>query len=484
MRTFRPTFTENGQRRESKRWHVGFRDHNGARRSVVGFTDKRATDELGRRIGLLVAARVSGQAIEPDMAAWLERLPDDLRTRLAAFGLIDDRASSIAEPLEKHVERYHAALIAKGNTAAHADSRRVRVLRVVEGCRFTFWRDIKAGAVEKWLADQRAEGMSTQTSNHYVVAVRGFCKWMTDDGRAACSPDQTLRGVAVTDAKDRGTFTVEQVQRLVAATTASASIVEGMDGPTRALLYRLAVETALRAGALRSLTAASVRFDDDGGAIVTVEAGQQKNRRKHRVPIRPDLAAELARHVARCGGGALFTVPRAIARVLRADLEAAGLPLFDVDGHALLFHSFRHTTATWLAGAGVPWKSIQAITGHRTLGVLMDRYAHIQDGAAREALAELPDFDREPLRATGTDDVPCAPLARPCPDTGPHGARMAVSDATKAHGAAARPVRAALKTSSGLAPLVGSNPTPTAFPERNVGSAIADAERSLHARPQ
>ncbi len=411
MRIYKPRFKRNGEFTKLSRWYIEFRDHNRTRRRVPAFGDKQVSEALGRQIEALVGVRVTRQQPRPELTKWLEGLPDDLRRKLAAFGLIDDKVLTLSHPLGELVDNYHAALMAKGNTPDHADLRRIRLLKAIDGCGFSYWRDIRAGSVEQWLAGQRAEGMKERTSNHYVVGLKGFCNWMVTDGRAAGSPLQRLKGVPVTDEQERGVFTADQVRALLRATHDSSGICDRMDGPTRALLYRLAVETGLRAGALRSLTPASFKFTDQGGAIVTVEAGQQKNRRKHRIPLRAEFAAEIRSHIARTAGDApLFNIQRDIARTLQEDLESAALPLYDADGHKLVFHSLRHTTGTWLDEAGVPTKVIQHILGHRTFAMTADRYTHSRMERVAKEIEKLPD-----LRMTGTDERAAYPI---CAQTG------------------------------------------------------------------
>ena len=129
---------------------------------------------------------------------------------------------------------------------------------------------MNVGEVERWLADQRAAGTKTRTSNHYAGTVKAFCNWMVADGRTSSSPLSRLRGVAVTDEESYGAFTVKQMQKLLNETrTGPVRDCQGepsdvgMSGPDRRLLYRFAVETALRAGEIRTLTAGSFKLDGD-----------------------------------------------------------------------------------------------------------------------------------------------------------------------------------------------------------------------------
>ena len=70
-----------------------------------------------------------------------------------------------------------------------------------------------------------------------------------------------------------------------------------MTGPERVLLYRLAVETGLRASELRSLTQASFDLNSDQ-ATVAVEAAYSKHRRQDVLPLRQDTTVVLIDHLA------------------------------------------------------------------------------------------------------------------------------------------------------------------------------------------
>ncbi len=393
---------------ESKRWYSSFTDHTGARRTLAAYTDRAASEELDRKLRTLAACRESGTELDEELRIWIDQTPAPLRKKLRSMDLLDRRAEEIAQPLTKHVATYHAALVDRDDTPGHADLVKARLEQLFAGCGVRYWRDLDAEKVAAWLADKRrADEHRTRTSGHFVRHVRAFCRWMVETGRAPSSPLRSLKAVAVTDEQERGVFGVEQLQQLFAYLDPDPAeqpppVRVRMDGATRALLYRLAVETGLRLGALRSLTGATFRFSEDGAAVVTVEAGQQKNRRRHRVPIRPCLALELRRLIARTPGGQpLFNAPRNMARVLQDDLEAAGLPTQDSEGRPLVFHSLRHTCGTWMNELGVDDAVVQLILGHQTRALTTDRYQHARIERAAEAMTRLPDLVA--LRSTGTD---------------------------------------------------------------------------------
>jgi integrase len=63
------------------------------------------------------------------------------------------------------------------------------------------------------------------------------------------------------------------------------------------MLYRLAIESGLRAAEIRSLTRRSFDLDGDD-PTVTVQAAYSKHRREDTVPLRPEMAARLQKHFA------------------------------------------------------------------------------------------------------------------------------------------------------------------------------------------
>ena len=53
-----------------------------------------------------------------------------------------------------------------------------------------------------------------------------------------------------------------------------------------------------------------------------------------------------------------------------------------------VFHTLRHSYATWLAEAGVPIRSIMALCGHKRIETTL-RYAKATDSALTEAMAAI-----------------------------------------------------------------------------------------------
>ncbi len=108
----------------------------------------------------------------------------------------------------------------------------------------------------------------------------------------------------------------------------------------------------------------------------------------------------------------VFKMPKPddVAKMLRADLDAAGICERDDAARVVDIHALRHTFITSLASGGVHPKTAQTMDRHSTISLTMDRYTHTMRGEEAAALPTLPDLSpasREVAKATGTHDA-CA----------------------------------------------------------------------------
>ena len=204
----------------------------------------------------------------------------------------------------------------------------------------------------------------------------------------------------------RRALEIDQVRHLLEMTRTQSTRF-GMSGPERAMLYRLAVETGLRANELRSLKKTSFNFVD---LTVSVEAGYTKSKKEKAVlPLRKDTAVILQQFLAnKLSRTKAFKVPIKTADMIKVDLAAANIPYVDGDGRYADFHSLRHTMGTWLAACGVHPKVAQIIMRHSDINLTMSRYTHIFRGQEAEAINKLPDLsfpsqEAQKSAATGTD---------------------------------------------------------------------------------
>lgn len=393
------------QRTVGGMWIMSWWTHDGQRREESSGTTCRATAER-------MLAR------ETDLEAQRRR------------GTIDPRAESLAQqsrqPISEHLADFKAALTAGGASPRHVDLLHGRAKRVIDGCGFKTWADVSASRVLAYLNDLRQDtdtrdadgkvidtkrGIGAQTFNFYLQAIKQFGRWMVKDRRAADSSLSHLQGLNVkTDRRrDRRALSADELRRLI-DTTASGPERERMTGAARALLYRLAVETGLRSGELRSLTRASFAFDGET-PTVTVGAAYSKRRREDTLPLRPALAEALRAFLAsKLPTASAFNMPedrRDMSNVFKADRDAAGIAERDAAGKVADFHALRHTFISNLAAGGVHPKVAQTLARHSTITLTMDRYTHQYAGDELAALDVLPDLSAAPQTAlaTGTDGV-------------------------------------------------------------------------------
>ena len=254
--------------------------------------------------------------------------------------------------------------------------------------------DISASCVQQYLADLRTAGnISAQTFNFYLQAVKQFCRWMVKDRRTTANPVTHLGGLNVrTDRRhDRRALSDEEVRDLLQATETQPKRF-GMTGSERALVYRLALETGLRANEIRSLTTMSFGLDD-GAPTVTLQAGYSKRRREDVLPLRSETAALLKGHLAcKMPNAPAFNMPVRTSCMIQNDLKAVGIPYRDASGRYADFHALRHTFITNLARSGVHPSVTQALARHSTITLTMDRYTHTIPEQLIAALEKLPDL--------------------------------------------------------------------------------------------
>lgn len=173
------------------------------------------------------------------------------------------------------------------------------------------------------------------------------------------------------------------------------------------------MESGLRANELRTLTVGNCHLDEYP-PVLTVKASFSKHRREDTQPIPPELARILAEYIkGREADEAVFrNMPDSdrTAKMLRKDLEAAGIAYVDAGGRFADFQALRHTYATNLAKGGATPKESMDLARHANINLTMATYSHtlITDRAA--ALKALPDLSSKPQRthtqrATGTCDA-------------------------------------------------------------------------------
>lgn len=416
-RVFKHTHGKAGEIQKTKNWYTEFKTHDGRRKRVPGYADKKLTEELGRKLERLASMRAVQMPLDADTLRWIEGLPKKLRANLVKWGMIDGRSASQMQPLSDHLADFRRSLMDR-TEPEHAQLVADRAERIVTACGFVFYSDISRDLVERYLADRRAgvgdEGsIGHQTHNFYVQAIKQFCKWMVDSDRATENAARNIRRVKVTDKDERRALTDAELQKLI--TTAAAGPVRyRFDGRSRAMLYLAATYTGLRASELAVLTPKN--FDLSGEVpTVTIKAADEKARRGAVLPLHPTLHAELREWIEHFDADdrlwpGRWAENRYGNKLIKFDLEAAEIP-FRTDAGKIDFHALRHTFCTRLANSGATTREVMDLARHTTAAMSM-RYTHATMYDLASAIGAVPDVrpsdhrsEPQQAKATGTDDV-------------------------------------------------------------------------------
>jgi integrase len=179
-------------------------------------------------------------------------------------------------------------------------------------------------------------------------------------------------------------LTVDEVNRLLAELQRSSNIAYQMS--------LLSVHTGMRAGEIFNLKWRDINFDtgtmilrntkngDTRHAYLTDEIEAMLRDRLHPGAVRPNERVFRDRN-----GGKIIAVTDAFERtVKRIGLNEGVTDRRD----KVVFHTLRHTFASWLAIQGTPLNTIKELMGHKTL-TMTERYAHLIPDVKREAVRDL-----------------------------------------------------------------------------------------------
>jgi integrase len=203
-------------------------------------------------------------------------------------------------------------------------------------------------------------------------------------------------------------------------------------GWERSLLYAVLVTTGLRKSELAALTLDHVLLDDERPAIM-LQAEEAKNGKEARLPLHPNVAAELRTWVTRkkelgnSGSTRLFYVPGKLVKILYRDLKAAGIPQRDKRGRIADVHALRGTFGTHLARAQVDPLTLKTLTRHGRVETALKHYVDDALIETDEAVGKLPAFFAESAcpgpdtttEADGTHPVALDVALRPVRNTSP-----------------------------------------------------------------
>ena len=378
----------------SKKYTIMWRDENGKRHKKTGCTDKAESQRIGNDL--------------------------ENQKALRRAGLVDRKAETYrdheATPLSAHLGDFKSSLMAKGGTKRHAQVTAFRAGRVIDLAKARRISDLSLSKALDALAVLRGDGLSQETINHHVRAVKAFSRWLWKDGRAR---EHYLAHLATSNPegdrrRKRRALNATEAARLIKKTEAGP-IVFDMTGPDRAMLYSLALGTGLRSAELRTLT--PERFDLAADPpTLTVLACYAKNGREAVQPLPTALADRLASWVAsKPAGRPIFQgMTKRTAEMLAIDLKAAGIKRETPSG-VVDFHALRGSYISNLVASGASVKVCQVLARHSTPTLTIGIYAKASLHDIKGAVEALPD-------PTASRPLPEAPAA-----TGTEGKTKAVA---------------------------------------------------------
>lgn len=267
-------------------------------------------------------------------------------------------------------------------------------------CRWRVLGDVTGAPLEAWLGRLAAGGLAPATRNGYLRDVKAFVRWACEaDGAAFPLAKVKPANEQVDRRRSRRILTDAELGALIRATEAARPRWNAALTPAdRAVLYRVAAYTGLRASELASLRRESFRLDEVP-PVVVVEARDAKGKREEPVPVPAHLVAVLRPWLAgKAAGAKVWPGPWAArkgqSKWLAADLKRAGVAELDDRGRKVLFHSFKRRYVTSLIRAGAGVDEVRELARHRdvktTLGYYTDRNLP-RLGAVADRLPPPPD---------------------------------------------------------------------------------------------
>jgi len=330
--------------------------------------------------------------------------------------------SRVLESLDDHVVAFEASLRNRELTVDRVKELAAKIRRMISECGFRHQKEINEAKLEEVLANWRTDGMSRQTSNHYLKAMKQFCRWAVKTGRATTNPVDDIKTLNVkTDRRhDRRPLSQEELTRLVHAAEGGKP-VESVSGADRAMMYVLSAWTGYRKGEIGSITKSSFNLKNSP-PTVTVRASYSKRRNEDSVVLHESVVARLTNWLSTkkfdsdtllfpVSGKIEGGVERKTAKMMRVDLAAARkLWLSEAEsdedrklrgesdfllykGHCgkfADFHANRHTFITNLALAGVSPKTAQMLARHSDIRLTMNTYTHSDQAEQMAAVKRLP----------------------------------------------------------------------------------------------
>ena len=333
------------------------------------------------------------------------------------LGLIDPFKEAEKTSILEYLDQYHAHLKTRFSVA-HANEQQAKIQKVIKLTKAVFLPEVTQpkllSALNKLTSDK---GFSAQTFNHYVSAVKAFFNFIDNQlGALRVNPAKGVKKRNINDASlihRRRAFTPEEGDYLVNATKGfTFHPREAVSPLDRSFLYRLALQTGLRAKELSCLQPED--FDLTKHSL-TIQAAYAKGKRTDVLPISDSLANTLvpwlktktpktklwsgAYHRGQLGkqlkkdmarARKLYIAQAPTEKEAKKRLADDFLRWQDSSGLFADFHSQRATFITNLAGLTPNIKEVQQLARHQNALTTM-RYIKTTQAALVNLIGRMPD---------------------------------------------------------------------------------------------
>ena len=319
----------------------------------------------------------------------------DLKAEKAAVWLYKQRQETVSE----HFNTRGVASSYKEIGKAFGVAERTVMYWRKQGAPITPRGKTNLAEVSDWLNERNSRSMGASTSNHYVTALRGFGSWLVKVAKVLdANPFELLSKVdARSDIrKSRRVLTHTDFATLVHAAATNPWSFRGLTGKDRAMIYVVAAYTGLRIGEIASLTPESFELEAEP-PVVNVTSAYTKNKEVARIPLRSDLVTQLRLYLESIEDGKLIWLgswSNGGAKMIRGDLQLAGIPYTDVRGNDYDFHALRHQFITDLFRTGVSLRITQELARHSKPELTANIYTHL---SVKDTHKEVEKLEAVPL---------------------------------------------------------------------------------------
>lgn len=242
-------------------------------------------------------------------------------------------------------------------------------------------RDVSPFDLERIKKTMAEAGKSPKTIHYVLATIRQVFNFARRVGFYAGDNPVSLVKKPTADNRRIRFLTVEEAERLLAMLKDRAPNVHDM--------ALLSLQCGLRAGEVFNLTWNDVDLDRDMLALRDTKSGKTRH-----VPMTQRVKSMLQERERSVPAGLVFPSSRggkivAVSNSFEKVVDALGLN----DGiedrrQKVVFHTCRHTFASWLVERGVDIYTVKELLGHATLAMTA-RYSHLAPDTLRRAMKTL-----------------------------------------------------------------------------------------------